>query len=247
VRTVLITGAASGIGAATARHLCETWRVILADRDAAQVTSLTEALRNEGHDARSFTLDVASAGSVSDMMGRLGDAGIAVDALFSNAGIGLSRSIEQTMPDEWRSMMNVHVKGAFLCAQAVLPQMVQRRTGAIVMMASDYSVRGMKSGGAYAAAKAAIYSLAKSIAVEFASSGIRCNCVGPGPIETPLLRAGRDDVTWEEAKSSRASQVPMGRLGRPEEVAGVVDFLLSDDAAYITGQIIHPNGGQISW
>ena len=143
--------------------------------------------------------------------------------------------------------MDVHVKGAFLTTQAVLPQMIERRSGSIVMMGSDYSVKGMKSGAAYAAAKAAVYSLAKSVAAEFAAFGIRCNCVGPGPIDTPLLRAGRGGDEWEKAKTLRAAQVPMGRLGTPEDVAGVVDFLLGDDSAYITGQIIHPNGGQISW
>ena len=247
MKTVLITGAASGIGAATARHLSGSWRVVLADRVHDRVETVAEVLRAAGHPVTAFAVDVTLAASVTDMMAQIARDIGPIHSLFSNAGIGLNRTVEETSPAQWRAVMDVHVKGAFLTTQAVLPQMVERRSGSIVMMGSDYSVKGMKSGAAYAAAKAAVYSLAKSVALEFAAFNIRCNCVGPGPIDTPLLRAGRGGVEWEEAKALRAAQIPMGRLGTPEDVAGVVDFLLGDDSAYITGQIIHPNGGQISW
>ena len=247
MKTVLITGAGSGIGAATARQLSRSWRVVLADRDGDRVETVAEALRAEGHAATAVAVDVTLAASVTEMMRQISrDIGL-IHSLFSNAGIGLDRTVEETTPAQWRAVLDVHVKGAFLTTKAVLPQMMERRSGSIVMMGSDYSVKGMKAGAAYAAAKSAIYSLAKSVAMEFAAFNIRCNCVGPGPIETPLLRAGRDDQHWEEWKARRAAQVPMGRLGTPEDVAGVVEFLLGDDSAYITGQIIHPNGGQISW
>jgi NAD(P)-dependent dehydrogenase (short-subunit alcohol dehydrogenase family) len=246
MKTVLITGAASGIGLATARLLSDRYHVIVADRDGARAGLVAGTLRELGRSATPIGVDVSKAASVEAMMDVLREVGD-IDALFCNAGIGLSRSVEDTTAVEWNEMLDVHVKGAFLCARAVLPGMCERKAGAIVMMASDYSVRGKTSGAAYAAAKAAIYSLAKSLALEFAPHGVRCNCVGPGPIETPMLRAGRDDVTWRMAKEARAKQVPMGRLGTPEEVAGVVDFLLGAESAYITGQIIHPNGGQISW
>jgi 3-oxoacyl-[acyl-carrier protein] reductase len=144
-------------------------------------------------------------------------------------------------------MMDVHVKGTFLCCKAVLPQMCERRAGVIVNMSSDYAVKGMIRGAAYAAAKSAVFSLTKSLAMEFVSHGIRVNALGPGPIDTPLLRAGREGAEWETAAAERAARVPMGRLGRPEEIAAVLDFLLSKNSSYITGQIIHPNGGQISW
>jgi NAD(P)-dependent dehydrogenase (short-subunit alcohol dehydrogenase family) len=114
-------------------------------------------------------------------------------------------------------------------------------------MSSDYAVKGMVRGAAYAAAKSAVFSLTKSLAMEFVSHGIRVNALGPGPIDTPLLRAGREGAEWERAAAARVEQVPMGRLGRPEEIAAVLDFLLSEKSSYITGQIIHPNGGQLSW
>jgi NAD(P)-dependent dehydrogenase (short-subunit alcohol dehydrogenase family) len=105
----------------------------------------------------------------------------------------------------------------------------------------------MPGAAAYAAAKSAIYSLVKSLAVAFAADGIRVNALGPGPIDTPLLRAGRSADEWEGTRRRFIETLPMHRLGQPEEVAAVADFLLSDRSSYITGQIVHPNGGQLTW
>jgi NAD(P)-dependent dehydrogenase (short-subunit alcohol dehydrogenase family) len=122
-----------------------------------------------------------------------------------------------------------------------------RGRGAILMMSSDFAIIGMQGAAAYAAAKTAVYSLAKSLALAFAADGIRVNALGPGPIDTPLLRAGRSTDEWERLQQRFIETLPMHRLGRPEEIAAVADFLLSDRSSYITGQIIHPNGGQLSW
>jgi NAD(P)-dependent dehydrogenase (short-subunit alcohol dehydrogenase family) len=122
--------------------------------------------------------------------------------------------------------------------------MCERRDGMIINMSSDYAVVGMMRGAAYAAAKSAIFSLTKSLAQEFAPFAIRVNALGPGPIDTPLLRGGRTDDDW---KAARGALLPIGRLGQPDEVAAVLDFLLSEHASYMTGQIVHPNGGQVMW
>jgi len=167
-----------------------------------------------------------------------------VHALFNNAGISRPGPACDMPEEVWDLMIDVHVKGTFLCCQAVLPQMCERRDGVIVNMSSDYAVVGMIRGAAYAAAKAAIFSLTKSLAQEFAPFAIRVNALGPGPIDTPLLRAGRTGDDW---KSARGELLPMGRIGQPDEVASVLDFLLSEHASYMTGQIVHPNGGQVMW
>jgi NAD(P)-dependent dehydrogenase (short-subunit alcohol dehydrogenase family) len=168
-----------------------------------------------------------------------------LDALFNNAGLALRNLAEDVSEQEWSRMIDVHVKGTFLCCQAALPRMCERRQGVIVNMSSDYAVAGFPRGAAYAAAKSAIFSLTKSLAMEFAPFGIRVNALGPGPIETPLLRDGRSGDEWKAAARERGELLPIGRIGQPDEIASVVDFLLSKSASYMTGQIIHPNGGQV--
>lgn len=245
--TLLITGAADGIGRAAARRMAPRMRVILADRDGEGASALASELKGNGHDAYALEADVGRSGSVREMFARIEREVGPVHELFYNAGLYWSRSVEAITAEDWDAMMAAHVKGAFLCAQAVLPQMCERGAGVIVTMASDYAVAGLAASAAYAAAKTAIYSLTKSLALEFAPHGIRVNALGPGAIETPMLRAGRSDDEWERFKMTRQERVPMGRLGQPEEVAAVLDFLLGQRSAYLTGQIIHLNGGELSW
>jgi 3-oxoacyl-[acyl-carrier protein] reductase len=139
------------------------------------------------------------------------------------------------------------VKGTFFTAQAVLPQMFARRHGAILTMSSDFAVIGMPAAPAYAAAKTAVYSLTKALALECAPFDVRVNALGPGPIDTPLLKGGRSGKVWDDASQILLNGVPMRRFGEPEEVAAVADYLLSDQASYITGQLVQPNGGQVMW
>jgi 3-oxoacyl-[acyl-carrier protein] reductase len=180
---------------------------------------------------------------VEDVGRAVGD----IHALFCNAGVSLKMPFEDWSESDWDAVIHTHIKGVFLCTQAILPQMCARKAGAIVTTGSDYSIIGHRHGAGYSAAKAGVYSLTKSIALEFAPFNIRCNSVGPGPIETPMLRKGMSDEQWLKHREARGDRVPMGRLGQPEEVASVVAFLLSDRASYITGQIIHPNGGGVMW
>lgn len=245
--TLLITGAASGIGQAAVRRMARRMPVVAADRDLAGVTALADELRREGHTVFPVEVDVCSRASVGDMMRTIDRDVGPVLALFNNAGINRRARVEDIRPEDWDAVISTHVKGMFLCAQAVLPQMCERRGGVIVNTASDFAVMGVAGIAAYAAAKTAVYALTKSLALEFAPFGIRVNALGPGPIDTPLLRAGRSDAEAEAHFADVAQRVPMGRLGRPDEVAAVLEFLLGERSSYITGQMIQPNGGQLIW
>jgi NAD(P)-dependent dehydrogenase (short-subunit alcohol dehydrogenase family) len=247
VNTLLITGGASGIGLAAAKRMAERCRVVIADKDGDRARAAAAELSRQGRQASAVAVDVSDSRSVAAMMETISRDVGPVHALFNNAGISRPNRVETTPEAEWDLMMDVHVKGTYFCCQAVLPQMCERRSGVIVNMSSDYAVKGMANGAAYAAAKSAIFSLTKSLAMEFAPFAVRVNALGPGPIDTPLLRAGRDGVVWDTAAAARGELVPMGRLGRPDEIAAVLDFLLDDSASFMTGQIVHPNGGQISW
>ena len=247
MENVLITGAASGIGRAAAQRLARRMHVIIVDRNGEGAAALAAELKRDGFMASAIEVDVSSGLSVRRMMVRIdGEIG-PVHALFNNAGFNRRGRVDTITEDDWDAMMGTHVKGMYLCAQAVLPQMCERGAGAIVNTSSDFAVMGVAGIATYTAAKTAIYSLTKSLALEFAPHGIRVNAVGPGPIDTPLLRSGRAPGEEETALAQQRARVPMGRLGRPEEVAAVVDFLLSGRASYMTGQIIHPNGGALSW
>lgn len=242
---VLVTGAASGIARAAAIRLAGRMTVHAADIDEAGLAETVEAIREAGGEARAIAVDVADRASVEAMVAAVDGP---IEAGFFAAGIHIRGTAESVAEPDWDRMIAVHVKGTFLCCQATLRRMRERGTGgAIVTMSSDYAVMAVPGGAAYCAAKAAIHSLTKSIAQEFAPAGIRINALGPGPIDTPILRAGRTEAEYEEVRTRLADNLPIGRLGRPEEVAAVVDFLLSERASYITGQIIHPNGGQLTW
>ncbi len=245
--TAIVTGAASGIGQATAKRLARRFDVVAADRDAAGLAATVGAIEAEGGNAIAVEVDVSDAQSVRDMIAKVDAAGDPVEAALFAAGIFIRGPVDAITEDDWDRMIDTHAKGTFLCCQAALSRMVPRGKGAIVTMSSDFAVMAVPDGAAYFAAKAAIYSMTKSLALEFAGDGIRVNALGPGPIDTPILRSGRSEAEYQAARISMAERLPLGRLGRPEEVAACADFLLSERASYINGQIIHPNGGQQTW
>ena len=242
---ILITGAASGIARAAAKRLSRRMTVYAADIDAAGLAETVDGIVASGGDAKAIEVDVSNRESVENMVASVDGT---VDAAFFAAGIHIRGTAETVSEEDWDRMIGVHVKGTFLCCQATLRRMRAQGTGgAIVTMSSDYAVMAVPGGAAYCAAKAAIHSLTKSIAQEFAPDRIRINALGPGPIDTPILRSGRTDEEYDAARKRLADNLPIGRLGQPEEVAAVVDFLLGERSSYITGQIVHPNGGQLTW
>jgi len=243
----IVTGAASGIGRATAKRLAARMNVVAADRDTAGLAVTVGEIEAEGGTAIALEVDVCDGASVRAMMAKADAASDPIEAAVFAAGIFIKGPVDTIAEDDWDRMIDTHAKGTFLCCQATLARMVPNGKGAIVTLSSDFAVMAVPNGAAYCAAKAAIYSMTKSLALEFAGDGIRVNALGPGPIDTPILRSGRTEAEYEAARISIAERLPMGRLGRPEDVASVADFLLSERASYINGQIIHPNGGQQTW
>jgi len=246
-QNILVTGGGSGIARASAKRMAQSMHVVVADRNAAGAAQTVEEIEAKGGSATAIAVDVSDPDSVQDMCRQITrDVGEIHKAFFA-AGIFIRGVVGEIAEEDWDSMMAVHVRGTFLCCQAVLPAMREARRGAIVNMSSDFAVMAVPAAAAYTAAKAAIYSLTKTLALEFAPYGIRINALGPGPIDTPILKSGRTTEEWKAALQSFGENLPVGRVGKPEEVAAVLDFLLSDRSSYMTGQIIHPNGGQLMW
>jgi NAD(P)-dependent dehydrogenase (short-subunit alcohol dehydrogenase family) len=242
----LITGGGSGIGRATALRLAKRSRITIADKSGANAQAVANEIRASGGKADAYEVDVLDGEAVRTVVAKA-DAVEPIDALFNNAGISVRTEIADISGAEWDLMLDTHARGMFFVAQAVLRNMVPRKKGAIVQTSSDFAVMGVPGMAAYCAAKCAIYSLTKALSLEFVQDGIRVNAIGPGPIDTPILASNRTEAEYRDAVARNETRVPMGRLGKPDEVAAVVDFLLSERASYINGQLIHPNGGTVMW
>jgi len=243
-KNAIITGGGSGIGFAMARLFGrEGARVSIMDRDGALAEKAGAELRNEGTDAAVFGVDVADARGVAEVFGKI----ISLHAdlvlvLVNNAGISEFGSVEDATLDSWERVMKVNVTGTFLCSQAVLPQMKQHG-GAIINIASAAGLVGFPKMAAYCASKAAIIGLTKQMAADYTGLGIRVNCLCPGRVAgTGLDRQILERDTKQETQAKMA-KYPVGRFGRPEEIAQAALFLASDEASFISGAAFTLDGG----
>jgi len=239
-RTVLITGASRGIGAAAAR-LCAArgWRVALGCRTGlARAEELAAALRAGGADAAAFCADVGDAAQVDAMFRQVERTFGPVDTLINNAGIAGQKLFTDLTEQDWDEMFRVDCKGVFLCCRRALPAMIAAHRGSIVNLSSMWGQVGASCEVAYSAAKAAVIGLTKALAKEVGPSGIRVNCVAPGVIDTEMNRA-LDAAALEELRY----ETPLERIGTPEEAARAAVWLASDEASFVTGQVLAPNGG----
>ena len=243
-RAALVTGAARGLGLAIARHLAGLGHpVVLADVDA-EVLATAERLRAEGLDAQGLQLDVSDAAGVAGLPARLGPHWEHLAILVNNAGIspktqGRKRLVSEMPLDEWQRVLAINLTGAFLVTQACLPALCRRGWGRIVMVTSQAArTRTPVPGAHYAASKAGMTGLARVLAGEVAAQGVTVNCVAPGRIDSAMTAA-----IDAQTNAALAQAIPVGRLGRPEEVAAAVAFLVSDGASYLTGATLDVNGG----
>jgi NAD(P)-dependent dehydrogenase (short-subunit alcohol dehydrogenase family) len=238
----LVTGAARGIGLAIAHALAARGdTVVLAD--VIDATPQAEALRREGHDARAVALDVTDVEMVRDVVAGI-DAATPLDTLVNNAGIAFRSPIADVEPDDYDRLMAVNVRGLFFAMQAALRAMVPRRRGNVVNLCSTSSFTASTGPMVvYDASKATVRMLTQAAAREVAASGVRVNAIAPGTVETDLMRGL---ATAAELDTLAAQRVPMGRLGRPEEIAAAVAFLSSDAASYITGHVLVADGGWLT-
>ena len=239
-QTALVTGGARGIGAATAARLAkEGADVVVADFDLAAAEATAAACGG-----RAVRCDVTSRSDVEAAVATAAERNGRLDILVTCAGILRDNLVHKLSDDDWEAVIDTHLKGTFLAVQAAQTHMVERRSGSIVLISST-SALGNRGQANYSAAKAGIQGLSKTLAIELGRFGVRANCVAPGFIATAMTRqtADRLGVSFEDFQTAIAEQVPLQRVGQPEDVAGVIAFLCSDDAAYVSGQVIYVRGG----
>jgi NAD(P)-dependent dehydrogenase (short-subunit alcohol dehydrogenase family) len=238
-RSVVITGGAGGIGLATAQEFSQRgYSTGIWDRDSEAAASAADSLRNGGATATYSVVDVRDRSSIDDAMKRtLQDLG-RVDVLVTAAGISHFVPFLDISEDEWALMLDIHLGGTFRCAQAVLPGMRAAGFGRIVCISSLAASSGSAGHVHYAAAKAGIVGFVQAIAKEVGPWGVTVNCVMPGAIDTPMLRDIPTEI-W-----TRNADTPVGRIGKPADVASAVAFLASEEAEFITGASLNVSGGR---
>ena len=238
-RVAFVTGASRGIGRAIALTLCRTgFDIVVASPEIEKNEEVAAEIRACSGEAMTLNVDVTSPDSVKEGFAKALKDKSRIDVLVNNAGITRDGLAMRMKPADWALVLKVNLDGAFLCAQQVLPGMMRNRWGRIVNIASVVGQAGSPGQANYAASKAGLIGLTKALAQEMASRGITVNAVAPGYIATDMTA-----VLSEDVKQKILSAVPMGRMGRPEDIAAAVKFLASEDAAYITGQVLAVNGG----
>jgi 3-oxoacyl-[acyl-carrier protein] reductase len=238
-RVALVTGGSRGIGRATAALLARGGaRVAVCARTQADAEAAAQALRDEGREAIGLSTDVADAAQAEAAVRACTERFGRLDILVNNAGIRQDGLVLRMRDEEWDRVLAVNLKGAFHCIRAALRGMVRQRGGRIINVTSVVAARGNAGQANYVSAKAGLIGLTKAVALEVASRGISVNAVAPGFIET-----GMTADLGEEVRKGYLAQIPAGRFGRPEEVAWAIGFLASEPAGYITGQVLHVNGG----
>jgi 3-oxoacyl-[acyl-carrier protein] reductase len=239
-KIALVTGASRGIGRAIAIGLAEAGADVAINYAGNEQAALetAEAVRAQGRQAITIKADVGDAEQVESMVKQVLEHFGRLDILVNNAGITRDNLLMRMKEEEFDQVINTNLKGVFNCMKAVTRPMMKQRSGRIINISSVVGAVGNPGQTNYVAAKAGVIGMTKSAAKELASRGITVNCVAPGFITTEMT-----DVLSEETKEQLLKSIPLGRLGQPEDIARIVRVLASDDAAYMTGQTLHVDGG----
>lgn len=241
-RIALVTGASGGIGSAIAKELAaDGYRVALqyyTNQDACE--ALCAAIIADGGGAMTFCCDIRSAAQVGAMFAEIERQWSTVDVLVNNAGIARQELFTDMTEEQWQEMWQTNVSGAIWCSKQALPAMIHKKQGKIINVSSIWGMVGASCEVAYSATKGALISFTKALAKEVGPSGIQVNCVAPGVIETAM-----NGHLSPEDLAALKEETPLGVIGKPQDVAGLVGFLASSQGGFITGQVISPNGGFI--
>jgi 3-oxoacyl-[acyl-carrier protein] reductase len=240
-RVALVTGASQGIGRTCALRLAKDGAAVaVAARNQEKLNELVAEIKAAGGDAAAFALDVANEDQIKETI----KAAIAqfgkVDILVNNAGITRDQLVMRMKRADWDAVLQTNLTSAYLCIQQVIGSMLKQRWGRIINITSIFGQTGQAGQANYAASKAGLIGLTMAIAREVGSRNITCNAVAPGFIETAMTA-----VLSDEFKQAAVKQIPLARVGTPDDVAGAVAFLSSDDASYITGHVLNVNGGML--
>lgn len=238
----VITGASGGIGSALAKTFAEAGyqTALCCFHHPEPAVELAGSLRDDGHDAEAFWADLSSAEQVEEMFGNITDTFGQPDVLINNAGVSSQQLFTDVTEEEYDRIMDTNLKGPFLCTKEVLPGMIYRKSGCIINISSMWGQVGGSCETIYSASKAGLIGLTKALAKEEGPSGIRVNCIAPGVIDTKM-----NAMHSEETMQALKEETPLERIGTPQDIANAALFLASDQASFITGQVLGVNGGMI--
>lgn len=245
-KVAIVTGAGAGIGASTAELLAsEGAKVVVADRDFSNAQAVANKI---GSQAIALEVDVSSDANIRKMVSDTIAAFGKVDILVNNAGFGCFGTVVTLEESDWDRLMNVNLKGVFLCSKHVVPEMVKNGGGSIINLASTISVVGIKDRAGYVAAKGGVAALTRAMALDHATDGIRVNSVAPGVIASSYYDKMFETVeNPEEFKKGLAARSPLNKMGEPKDIASMILFLASEDSSFATGAMFTIDGGYTAW
>ena len=240
-KIALVTGASRGIGQSISMILAQNGaHVVCVSRNVNDVQSVADKITHQRFNASAASCDISDSNNVTELVKDIIEKHGRIDILINNAGITRDNLLMRMSEDDWNEVINVNLKAAFTAIKAASRSMIKQRSGRIINISSVVGLIGNAGQVNYAASKAGLIGMTKSVAREFASRGITANCIAPGYVETEMTNKLTDKV-----KSSLNEQIPLGRIGNVEDIAYAVAFLASDEASYITGQTLAVDGGMV--